>query len=98
MTTAILSFTIAGRMTFRCDSLRIDERRDLEPDPPFASWAQRYATANASRELLLDLGVEVGCWLDGEQHWLGCRRICAGAAGPPCWAGHAASPIGARSS
>ena len=56
MTTAILSFTIAGRMTFRCDSLRIDERRDLEPDPPFASWAQRYATANASRELLLDLG------------------------------------------
>jgi len=71
MTTAILSFTIAGRVTFRCDSLGIDDRRDLEPDPPFASWAQRYATANASRELLLDLGVDVGRWLDGEQHWLG---------------------------
>lgn len=40
----------------RRDSLRIDERRDLEPDPPFARWAQRYATANASRELLLSSG------------------------------------------
>ena len=71
MTTAILSFAIPGRVTFRCDGLHIDERRDLEPDPPFTRWAQRYETASANPELLLDLGLDVSRWIDGEQHWIG---------------------------
>jgi len=42
MTTAILSFATAGRVMSRSDELGIDERRDLEANPPFAQWSQTY--------------------------------------------------------
>ena len=72
MTFAVLSFATRaapGRIRFRCDELRLDEERDLEPEPPFAGWARAYATGSWSREALLGIGLAIGQWLEGSQRW-----------------------------
>ena len=65
MTSATLSFATPGRVTFRSDELGIDERRDLDANPPFEQWSQLYEAGIASREALLGIGLEIGHWLDG---------------------------------
>src|SRR6185503_19142208 len=70
MTTAILSFATPARVTFRCDELLINERRDLDGNPPFAEWSELYATGYWNTEALLGLGLTIGRWFDGPQLWL----------------------------
>jgi hypothetical protein len=70
MTPAILSFATPGRVMFRCDALDIHDRRDLEAAPPFAAWCRAYATGAWSAEGLLGIGLAIGRWFNGRQHWL----------------------------
>jgi len=73
MTRAILSFRTAGQVRLRCPWSAIDETRSLEASPPFAAWASEYAAAQhhpAEERRLLELGREIGAWLDGTQAWL----------------------------
>src|SRR5262249_34972218 len=59
-----------GRVTFRCNAPRIDERWDLEAAPPFAEWNRLYATGYWRTDALLGIGLAIGHWLDGTQQWL----------------------------
>jgi hypothetical protein len=73
MTVAILSLdtrSAPARVRFRCERPYIDEQRDLELDPPFATWIDAYATGQWQREALLTIGIAIGRWLDGRDHWL----------------------------
>jgi hypothetical protein len=54
MSTAVLSFRLAGTVTFRSDELGLDERRDLETDTPFAMWSEVYAARDGGPAALLD--------------------------------------------
>jgi hypothetical protein len=78
MTTATLSFATPGRVMFRSDEHGIDERRDLDANPPFAQWSQLYETGDWSPEALLGIGLDIGNWLDGAQRWL--ARLIRGTA------------------
>ena len=74
MATAILSFATPGRLALTCADAGLDERRDLDDEAPFAAWSARYAAVvgtPAEADELLELGLQLGAWIDGEQQWLG---------------------------
>jgi hypothetical protein len=78
MTSATLSFATPGRVTFHCDALDLDERRELESGPPFTDWSAAYEAGYWSAEALLGIGLVIGRWFDGPQHWLARLRTAPG--------------------
>lgn len=65
---ATLSFARPGWVTFTLPGGRY-ERRLLEAPAPFASWSRAYEAAGDAADLRA-LGLAIGAWLDGPQHWL----------------------------